>query len=331
MNRLLAEKIGEYIEVCLVDGKFPEVYAESKDQATLESFMPQYMEWARKTKISAKSDGYQYSRLLAGLPRGKPLKELASSDIERYKLARMGKVSNYTINHELALLSNIYRVYGLLTGVKIQKPEIVKLRVQEKPVSVVRVETFNALYAAAGEHIRRFMLLSWYTGCRPSEILRLQGKHVVGGIFMIAVSKTGKVRSIPVHQALAAIAESCGPEEYLVSYHGRPVLSSAIGKAFARLRKRLNMTEKITPYLLRHTFATDMLDKTDLNTIQHLMGHTTLRMTEKYLHFSSARAGEAIGRKGLTGSESEGAEKKTSTNLAQKVFNFQETKNGTAN
>jgi site-specific recombinase XerD len=59
--------------------------------------------------------------------------------------------------------------------------------------------------------------------------------------------------------------------------------------------KRALIQKRIHPHVLRHTFATILLDKgNDLKTVQPLMGHSHIRTTESYLHSSDDRKVEAI-------------------------------------
>jgi site-specific recombinase XerD len=51
------------------------------------------------------------------------------------------------------------------------------------------------------------------------------------------------------------------------------------------------------PHILRHTFATTLLDmQADLKTVQELMGHSHIRTTARYLHSTDDRKAEAISR-----------------------------------
>jgi integrase/recombinase XerD len=60
--------------------------------------------------------------------------------------------------------------------------------------------------------------------------------------------------------------------------------------------KRFLIRKRIHPHVMRHTFATTLLDKgVDLKTVQDLMGHSHIRTTEGYLHSTDDRKVEAIG------------------------------------
>jgi site-specific recombinase XerD len=54
-----------------------------------------------------------------------------------------------------------------------------------------------------------------------------------------------------------------------------------------RLKKRLKLNESITPHKWRHTFATDYVNKGgNLETLRLILGHSSLKTTQKYLHLS---------------------------------------------
>ena len=61
------------------------------------------------------------------------------------------------------------------------------------------------------------------------------------------------------------------------------------------MAKKALIRKKIRPHVIRHTFATTLLDNgNDLKTVQALMGHSHIRTTESYLHSTDDRKVEAI-------------------------------------
>jgi site-specific recombinase XerD len=59
--------------------------------------------------------------------------------------------------------------------------------------------------------------------------------------------------------------------------------------------KKALIQKRVHPHVIRHTFATTLLDNgNDLRTVQVLMGHSHIRTTERYLHSTDDRKVEAI-------------------------------------
>jgi site-specific recombinase XerD len=66
-----------------------------------------------------------------------------------------------------------------------------------------------------------------------------------------------------------------------------PLKTSSVESIVHRLKVRLKLTESITPHKWRHTFATNYVNKGgNLETLRLILGHTSLKTTQKYLHLS---------------------------------------------
>jgi site-specific recombinase XerD len=75
----------------------------------------------------------------------------------------------------------------------------------------------------------------------------------------------------------------------------RSLTRKALDCLVKAMTKKVLIRKRIHPHLIRHTFATTLLDKgIDLKTAQALMGHSHIRTTEGYLHSTDDRKVEAI-------------------------------------
>lgn len=126
-------------------------------------------------------------------------------------------------------------------------------------------------------------------GMRQGEILNLKWDDVdlQNGMIYIKNSKSGKLREIPIHPELLdylGSANRVGPYVF-ADENGMPY--SRYGKLrheFENALKRAGI-RNFRFHDLRHTFASELAMRgVDLRTIQDYLGHSTLRMTERYAH-----------------------------------------------
>jgi len=152
--------------------------------------------------------------------------------------------------------------------------------------------------------------LFYGTGIRLSELIGLDVDDIKQDEGLIKVIGKGrKERIIPMgRQALAAVKEYLKAQRGIHlsenwSDKGRPLFLSARGQrlypqAIGRLVKKyigvVSEIEKKSPHVLRHSFATHMLNHgADLRALKELLGHESLSTTQVYTHVSSSRMKKA--------------------------------------
>ena len=145
--------------------------------------------------------------------------------------------------------------------------------------------------------------LAYASGLRLAELcdLRLEQLQLDAG-FVTVIGKGNKERVVPVGQfAVAALSRYLTvARPQLVSRKSPAVVFlTQRGTAFARItmwlriRKRVKkagLGRNVTPHMLRHSFATHLLEHgADLRVIQELLGHASISTTEVYTHVASQR------------------------------------------
>ncbi len=74
-----------------------------------------------------------------------------------------------------------------------------------------------------------------------------------------------------------------------VNHLGAPITSRGIEYILDQIIKKTSLTSDIHPHMIRHTFATHLLDHgADLRTVQELLGHSSLSTTQIYTHVTTA-------------------------------------------
>lgn len=149
--------------------------------------------------------------------------------------------------------------------------------------------------------------LAYASGLRLAELrgLRLEQLHLEAG-FLTVIGKGNKERVVPVgRSAVAAINRYLeagrprlvtprSPANVFLTRRGTPFAHTTLWLRIKRRVRRSGIGRNVTPHMLRHSFATHLLEHgADLRVIQELLGHASISTTEMYTHVAPARLREA--------------------------------------
>lgn len=140
------------------------------------------------------------------------------------------------------------------------------------------------------------------TGLRVSELvgLRMDGLNLEGG-FVRCIGKGSKERVIPLGvpaaEAVAVYLRSGRPkvasELVFLSDRGRPLTKEHFEQTVRKYAAMAGIRKKVTPHVLRHSFATHLLERgADLRAVQMMLGHADISTTEIYTHVVKERLKE---------------------------------------
>lgn len=151
------------------------------------------------------------------------------------------------------------------------------------------------LKAVEGDTYRMLFRTMFASGLRVREACRLQVGNLDGarGVIRI-IGKGGGERQAALHppllEALRAYYRAARPVKpwLFTGRVGKPLDPDQARKVFKAAVKDAGLIKQATPHALRHTYATLLLEQgTDLRVIQALLGHATIRSTERYLHVAT--------------------------------------------
>jgi integrase/recombinase XerC len=143
---------------------------------------------------------------------------------------------------------------------------------------------------------RMIIEVFYATGMRLSELIGLKDADVDLSAMQIKVTgKRNKQRLIPFGQALkeellAYVKQRDevmpdGTTAFFVRKNGKPVSAKLVYNLVRQNLSRVVTLKKKSPHVLRHTFATTMLNHdAELGAVKELLGHTSLKATEIYTH-----------------------------------------------
>ncbi len=141
--------------------------------------------------------------------------------------------------------------------------------------------------------------LLYDTGCRISEILAVHTSEMEWDERRLRVMGKGrKERYVFFTEHTKSILKTYltwkqqrfDTPFLLCSNRGKQLPMSSVGSMFARYRRRLGWQKPFTPHVLRHTYATHLLDNgADIRLVQELLGHASISTTQIYTHVTQER------------------------------------------
>jgi site-specific recombinase XerD len=135
--------------------------------------------------------------------------------------------------------------------------------------------------------------LAYSTGMRRSELLSLKPENIDSQRKVIVVykGKGNKQRQIPVKNSLLDLLRGYyrvyRPKVFLFEGYkpGKAYTPSSFRKILNRAAAEAKIKKKITPHILRHSFATHLLESgVNLKQVQMILGHSSMKTTSIYLH-----------------------------------------------
>ena len=211
-------------------------------------------------------------------------------------------IQNRSINRKLATLRTFYK-YLLRTGKIAENPKtsIRMVKTTKKIPQFVRESEMENLvnnrkiatnFSEARDELILFLLYG--TGIRLAELISLQNNQVnLAAKTIRVIGKRNKERMIPIPGLLvdliATYRSFCTVEHahLLLTDKGEPLYPMFVQRLVKKNLGEYSQLEKLSPHVLRHTYATHLLNKgADLNAIKELLGHANLAATQVYTHNS---------------------------------------------
>lgn len=218
-------------------------------------------------------------------------------------------LSARSLARRVSALKSFFRF--LVLGGLIKKSPAAKLsapstwRSLPQVLSVEEVE--KLLSAPAGDkpqslRDRALLEVLYGAGLRVSEAasLRLEDVNLEDG-FMLVFGKGGKERVVPVNRTASGCVSKYlkearpllvkGDEHSLfLTRRGRPFTRQGVWKVLRRYALKAGLGGKVHPHVLRHSFATHLLERgADLRSVQLMLGHSQITTTQIYTHVSGER------------------------------------------
>lgn len=148
--------------------------------------------------------------------------------------------------------------------------------------------------------------LLFATGMRVSELCSLKPDDinlVEGEVLIHGKGRKERVIQLPDPALLKQLQEYqdayqdaiTGSGTFIINTQGRPATDSCVRRVIMKYAKQAGISQRITPHMFRHTFATLLLDAdVNLRCIQEILGHSSIQTTEIYTHVSAAKQRQVL-------------------------------------
>lgn len=214
-------------------------------------------------------------------------------------------LSSGSANVHLSALRSFYKYLRMMSLVSVNPMiKIVGPKRKKNLPTFVRESEMDRLLDLMGEdrtfagvRNRLVVMMFYETGMRRAELLSLTDHDVDFSSMQVKVlGKRNKQRIIPFGKELESEIRTYlelrkdvieEPERFFVLDSGKPMTDEFVGKVVHDNLSLVTTQKKRSPHVLRHSFATAMLNNdADLGSIQKLLGHQSLATTEVYTHLS---------------------------------------------
>ena len=260
--------------------------------------------FSRHTSISYKNDLAQFTIFLKSIYEIEKAEEASSSIIRSWMAALMQeKISARSVIRKASTLRTFYKFLlreGTITAdpmVKISTPKTPS----RLPVFVNKKEMGNLLdgieFPDTYEGLRDRLVIEMFyaTGIRLSELITMKDSDVnIYNLTIKVFGKRSKERIIPITNHLKGDIEKYREAKnniglkgnyFFVNENNKPLYEKQVYRIVKKYLGEVTTLQKKSPHVLRHTFATHILDNgADINAVKELLGHANLSATQVYTH-----------------------------------------------
>ena len=270
-------------------------------QQTYAALLQKFIDWAAKQNLRRWED-VELSHLIAYLSHEQQRR------LPREPEDSPRRLSTSSIYLKIAALRAFYRFAEAEKLLPRNVAEHLSLprRWKRVPKALTDEEILQFLGAPTGEMPsdlcdQAILELAYASGLRISELchLRLEQLHLDAG-FVTVIGKGNKERVVPVGRqavnvlqryleiARPKLVRPCSPASVYLTRRGTPFRRETMWVRVKRRARRSGVARNITPHMLRHSFATHLLEHgADLRVIQELLGHASISSTEVYTHVAN--------------------------------------------
>ena len=254
------------------------------------------------TTVSYKNDLNQFNLYLSESYSGIEFQKVEMIHVRSYMVHLLeSKLAKSTVARKVSSIKSLYKFMKkeqLISSSPIQLLETPKLDsrlpVFLKEEEVVNLfEEFKFEDSFSGKRDKMILYLFYQTGIRLSELIGIKDVDVRNGELKV-LGKRNKERIIPLSNIIQPLIDQYlnlkdelgfKKKYFFVTDNGNKLYEKFVYRKVNYYLSMVSSKQKKSPHILRHTFATHMLNNgADLNSIKEILGHENLSATQVYTH-----------------------------------------------
>jgi integrase/recombinase XerD len=205
-------------------------------------------------------------------------------------------LSKSTKNEPASVGHNVFAIKYFFKEILHQQLKIPNPKRNKKLPEILSLEEIKKIVESTINIKHKLIIkLIYGTGLRVSEIINLKKEDVnfKEDLIKVNLAKGKKDRFVKlplsIKEDLSMYVKLNNGEYLFESNRGGKLTKKTIGKIVQTSAKKSNIKKRVYPHLLRHSFATHLLESgTDLRIIQKLLGHSDIKTTQIYTQISQA-------------------------------------------
>lgn len=271
------------------------------------SYLRYEKNYSSHTEISYSTDLRQFGEFVEKYYSGVSLEYVDTDIVRAWVMSLMeNNTSARSVNRKLSSLKSFYRFLQRIEVIKISPLKKIAGPKNKKPIpSFVNYSDMEQVleeelpvdgYEAFRDKV--ILELFYVTGMRRAELIGLKDADVDIDAGNIRVTgKRNKQRIIPISKSTIELLKQylelrqseyeTPTDTFFVRKGGAPIYPMLVHRIVTGHLKWIPTLSKASPHVLRHSFATGMLNNgADINAVKELLGHSSLASTEVYTHTS---------------------------------------------
>lgn len=238
----------------------------------------------------------------------KEILDITKKDIENYILHLLPNYNESSINRIIASIKSFYKYLAIYKGFINISEDVECLQRKKKLPKYLSIEEVDKLLDielnTPFDHRNKAILeLMYATGLRASELINLELNNVDTVNMVVHVyGKGSKERIVPMSKIAVNYLDiyinkyredlfvkgKPKTDVLFLNNHGTKMTRQGLYKIIGKIASEKNINKEITPHVLRHSFATHMIEcGADIRSVQELLGHENVVTTEIYTHLAN--------------------------------------------